>query len=127
MKQFVTDSLRYPQEALAQRVEGTVTVRFEIDHKGDVVDAKIIGHALGHGCEEEAIRLAKSMKFLVDSPRGLRVVYQKTIQIHFRLPHVAEPATQVQFNYAPTVTPTITTGEEEKKPGGSYSYTVNLG
>ena len=125
MKQFVADNLRYPPAALAQRLEGTVTVRHDIDHKGDVVDAKIIGHALGHGCDEEAIRLVRSMKFSVENPRGLRVVYHKTIQIHFKLPLVAEPSAQVQYNYTSTVTPAPTV--EEKKAGGYYSYTVNLG
>ncbi len=127
MKQFVTDNLRYPQEALAQRVEGTVTVRFDIDHKGDVVDAKIIGHALGHGCDEEAIRLVKAMKFMVDKPRGLRVVYHKTIQIHFRLPQAAEPAAQLQLQYNYMTTATAPTPDAvEKKPGG-YSYNVTIG
>lgn len=127
MKQFVTENLQYPQNALAQRLEGTVTVRFDIDHKGHVIEAKTIGHALGHGCDEEAIRLVKSMRFLVDKPRGLRVVYHKTMQIHFKLPQVV--GTQhIQFNYAPTISPTIT--EEISKPntgGSSYSYTVNIG
>ncbi len=52
MKQFIADNLRYPKEALEKRFEGTVSVRFDIDHKGDVVEAKIIGHSLGHGCDE---------------------------------------------------------------------------
>jgi TonB family protein len=60
MKQYIAEQLCYPDEALAQRVEGTVSVRFDIDHKGDVIDVKIIGHGLGHGCDEEAIRLVKS-------------------------------------------------------------------
>lgn len=125
MKQFIADNLRYPKEALAQRMEGTVSVRYDINHIGNVIDAKIIGHALGSGLEEEAIRLVKSMKFKVDTPRGMKVVYHNTIQIHFKLPQVVE-STQVHFNYAPTVTPT-TNAEEEKKPVVSYSYTVKLG
>ena len=126
MKQFVAENLRYPQEALEQRLEGTVSVRYDIDHKGNVVDAKIIGHALGHGFEEEAIRLVMSMTFKVDKPRGLRVVYHNTIQIHFKLPQEVEQTAPVQFNYVPTVAPTIAE-EKEKKPTVSYSYTVNLG
>jgi protein TonB len=127
MKQFIAEQLRYPAEALAQKVEGTVTVRFDIDHKGDVVDAKTIGHALGHGCEEEAIRLVKSMKFLVDKPRGLRVIYHKTMQIHFKLPNVIMPIEQlvVQYNY------TTTAHSDEDKlvetPPNSYSYNLNIG
>ena len=124
MKQFIADNLRYPKEALEKRFEGTVSVRFDIDHKGDVVEAKIIGHSLGHGCDEEAIRLVKSMKFNVDAPRGMRVIYHKTIQIHFKLPQAAAPPAQVQFNYIPSAAATTA---EENKPSSGYSYTVNLG
>lgn len=126
MKQYIAEQLRYPTEALAQRVEGTVSVRFEIDHKGDVLDAKIIGHGLGHGCDEEAIRLVKSIKFKVEIPRGMRVVHHKTVQIHFRLPQVqAAPQTQLQVNYT---TPQSSTQEEVKPPtSGGYSYSISLG
>ncbi len=127
MKQFIADNLRYPKEALEQRFEGTVSVRFDIDHKGDVIEAKIIGHSLGHGCDEEAIRLVKSMKFNVDAPRGMRVIYHKTIQIHFKLPQVAATVSQqVLFNYIPSALTAAIEGEE-KKPSGGYSYTVKLG
>ncbi|MBI1227453.1 MAG: TonB family protein [Bacteroidetes bacterium] len=125
MKQFIAENLQYPQAALVQRLEGTVTVRFDIDHKGDVVDAKTIGHALGFGCDEEAIRLVKSMKFMVDKPRGLRVIYHKTIQVHFKLPQVVD-TNQVTFNYVTINTPAAK--EDEQKPNSStYSYTINIG
>ncbi|MBK8561829.1 MAG: energy transducer TonB [Saprospiraceae bacterium] len=124
MKKFVAEQLRYPAEALAEKVEGTVSVRFDIDHKGDVMDAKIIGHGLGHGCDEEAIRLVKSMKFQVDVPRGLRVIHHKTIQIHFKLPNAQAPA-QVQLNY---VTKEEAPATSEQQPStGSYSYSISLG
>lgn len=127
MKQFIAENLRYPQAALEQQLEGTVTVRFDIDHKGDVVDARTIGHALGHGCEEEAIRLVKSMKFLVDKPRGLRVVYHKTIQVHFKLQKSAGTSAQVQLIYTPVNTSTTNEGKlKPKSSGGSYSYNLNI-
>jgi TonB family protein len=126
MKQFVAENLRYPKEALEQRLEGTVSVRYDIDHEGNVIDAKIIGHGLGHGCDEEAIRLVRSMKFKVDKPRGLRVIYHNTIQIHFKLPQVVEQPVQaqMQLNYQTTSTPR-TPSTQEKKPG-SYSYDVSF-
>ncbi len=126
MKKYIAEQMRYPAEALAQHVEGTVSVRFDIDHKGDVIDAKIIGHGLGHGCDEEAIRLVKSMKFQVDVPRGLRVVHHKTMQIHFKLPtSQTQPLPQVQVNYTTLTTPT----QEEQRPpqSGGYSYSITLG
>ena len=125
MKQFIAEQLRYPEVALAQRVEGTVSVRFDIDHKGVVMDAKIIGHGLGHGCDEEAIRLVKSMTFKVDTPRGLRVVHHKTIQIHFRLPQApATVQTEVQLNYN---TPETPAAESKKPPTSGYSYSISFG
>jgi TonB family protein len=125
MKQYIAEQLCYPDEALAQRVEGTVSVRFDIDHKGDVIDVKIIGHGLGHGCDEEAIRLVKSMKFKVDTPRGLRVIHHKTLQIHFRLPQAQAAAqTELQVNY---VTPESAPNEEQKPASGGYSYSITFG
>jgi protein TonB len=126
LKKYVAEQMRYPAEALAQKVEGTVSVRFDIDHKGDVIDAKIIGHGLGHGCDEEAIRLVKSMKFQVDVPRGLRVIHHKTMQIHFKLPvakAVALP--EVQLNYMPPAEQP--NDPKEQKPSSGYSYSINLG
>lgn len=127
MKQFIAENLQYPSEALVQRVEGTVTVRFDIDHKGEVVEAKILGHALGFGCDEEAIRLVKAMRFIVDKPHGLRVIYHKTIHIHFKLPQVISQVEQVevQYNY---VTNTFRSGADDSiKVPNTYSYNLNLG
>ncbi len=121
MKQFIAENLRYPEVALAQRVEGTVTVRFDIDHKGDVVDAKIVGHHLGHGCDEEAIRLVKSMQFKVEKPRGLRVIYHKTIQVHFNLP---QQPVQVQLQYNLLENKKAEKPKPESTGGYTISYTL---
>lgn len=122
LKQYVAEQLHYPPEALPEQVEGTVTVRYDIDHKGDVVDAKIIGHGLGYGCDEEAIRLVKTLKFKVEKPRGLRVVYHKTIQIHFK-PPVPATVQPMQLNYnlvekKPT---------EPTKAPSTEGYTITFG
>jgi TonB family protein len=106
-----------------------VSVRYDIDHKGNVIDAKIIGHGLGHGCNEEAVRLVKSFKFQVEKPRGLRVVHHSTIQIHFNLPK-EKPATplpvqQLQLSY--TSASASPSDSAEKPSGGGYSYTIPLG
>lgn len=127
MKQFIAEQLRYPAEALAQKVEGTVTVRFDIDHKGEVVAAKTIGHALGFGCDEEAIRLVKSMRFKVEKPRGLRVVFHKTMQIHFKLPAAsAEAVVPINLTYNYTA-PEKADGPADKKPPSSFSYSLDIG
>lgn len=129
MKQFIAEQLRYPAEALAQKVEGTVTVRFDIDHKGDVVDAKTIGHALGFGCDEEAVRLVKTMRFKVEKPRGLRVIFHKTMQIHFRLPlSTTQPTAPINLAYSYTApAPEKAAEPADKKPPSSFSYSLDIG
>lgn len=124
MRGVIRENLRYPEEALKNKIEGTVIVRYDIDHKGKVVDARIIA-GIGHGCDEEALRLVRLFEFEVPKNRGLRVRFHKDINIHFRLPKKKEkpqvPATPPTIVY--TVTPEP---KPEEKPGsGGYTITLN--
>ena len=110
MKQFIGQHLRYPAEALENKIEGTVFVKYSINHKGEVVEAKVVT-GLGHGCDEEALRLVGMLKFKGGKTRGLRVLYHKHIQIHFHLPAAKAQPVQVAYNYVET--------PAQKKPGAS--------
>ncbi len=123
LKKFVSENLRYPVEALENSIEGTVFVKYDIDHQGNVVDAKVIT-GLGYGCDEEALRLTKMLKFKVEKPRGLRVLYHKSIQIHFRLQEVKQQAetARIQYNFAPSPKKE---SEPEQKPSGGYIITIH--
>lgn len=85
MEAFVKKELRYPKEALAAKTEGTVSVRYTVDYKGNVTEANIIS-GLGHGCDEEALRIVKSMKFKVPNDGKIKSKYTRKLHIHFRLP-----------------------------------------
>lgn len=128
MRQFIRENLRYPQEALAQKIEGTVTLKYAIDHLGHVTEAKVVA-GLGHGCDEEAVRLLKLLRFEVPKHRGLKVRFTKDIHIHFKLPK-AQPkpkAQTAQVRYTVTSAPKPSGAEEEKKDsGGGYSYTITV-
>lgn len=117
MRAFIKKNLRYPEEALKNNVEGTVSVAYEIDHLGTVIDAKIKG-GIGHGCDEEALRITKLLKFGVPKHKGLRVTFHKTINIHFRLPTIPKPSsnTQLVYNYV----------EKKKEGKPSYSYNISV-
>lgn len=127
LKAYVAQHLHYPEAALQHRVEGTVYVKFDIDYTGTVIEAKAISGP-GFGCEEEAIRLVKTLRYHVEKARGVRVIYHKSIQIHFRLPAAqplpAEPiAVAVQYNYVPS-----SKKEESPTPAGSTGgYTISWG
>lgn len=115
MRAFIKQHLHYPEEALKNKVEGTVAVAYEIDHQGNVIDAKIKS-GIGSGCDEEALRITKLLKFGVPPHKGLRVTFHKTINIHFRLPVAQKMSASTQLNY----------NFVEKKKEGKVTYTYNI-
>jgi len=110
MDEFSRKNLRYPEDAMQQRIEGTVAVEIDIDVFGAVTSAKV-KHGIGHGCDEEAIRLVKLLKFQKKKYQGLFVTFHKTINIHFRL-HDASKQIQLSYQY------------KEKTPGNTFTYTI---
>lgn len=113
--QFISKNKRYPQEALEKDVEGTVSLKYTIDHLGKVIEARVI-NGIGHGCDEEAVRLVKLLKFRVPKTHKIKVRFYKDIHIHFRL-----PAKQQQE--APTFAYTTPSSESQRE---GYSYTITI-
>ena len=85
LKQFIKSNLVYPQEALIAKIEGDVMLKFKINSKGDVIEAKVM-KGLGYGCDQEALRLVKILKYPKAINRKIRVTTSKKIKIKFRLP-----------------------------------------
>jgi len=85
-RKFIKDNLKYPKEAVAKKIEGTVFLKYTIDHKGKVTEVQVL-KGIGHGCNEEAKRIVKLLQFdIPKGPRKLRVTFHKKTQITFRLP-----------------------------------------
>jgi len=127
---FLYGNLRYPKEALKNKVEGLVIVRYDINHKGDVIKAKVIS-GLGHGCDEEAIRIIKLLKFdIPKGPRKLKVIFHRTTKVKFTLPKPApnkvKPGGQssINYHYVKTKKQSLTKDPKEKKEK-TYSYKVS--
>ncbi len=123
MQAFISGHLQYPHDALQAKIEGSVSVSFDITHEGLVTDARVIS-GLGHGCDEEAIRLVKLLKFDVSRTRGLKVLFHKTIQIHFRLPK-APNETGLQYIITQASKEKVKT-EDKPTTTGSYTITFDL-
>ena len=122
LRQFIAQNLRYPEEALQNKTEGTVFVNYTIDHTGDVIEAKVVS-GIGHGCDEEALRLVRLLKYDVPKTRGIRVLFHKNIQIHFRLPKQKPAPASLQVNYITGAAGKI---KEDKPEGGGYTYTIRI-
>ena len=124
MREFIGKHKKYPKEALEKKIEGTVYLRYTINFKGKVIDAKVLS-SLGHGCDKEAIRVVKLLKFKVQKNYIGKIKFFKTIQIHFKLPKEkpkTNPSTQISYNI--TSTKSKKTTLTKKEDGGGYSYTI---
>ena len=116
---YIDEHLQYPQDALEQKVEGTVRVWYEVSDTGEVVDAKIV-RSLSPSCDKEALRLVRSLQYSRPKNLNLRVKTSFHINIRFR---IKEATQQLTYTYVPT---------QEKKPSkpqekqNTYSYTINI-
>lgn len=125
LRQYIKDNLKYPKKALADKVEGTVSLRYTINPKGKVIEVKVIA-GLGSGCDEEAVRLVKTLQFTAAKNRKLKALFHKNLQIHFRLPKTQAKKQSASIQYAYTKNETKSKKQTNQKPtqGGSYNYTI---
>lgn len=55
-KQYLERNMRYPEQALANNIEGKVTIQFTVESSGVLSNFNVI-KGIGYGCDEEVIRL----------------------------------------------------------------------
>ncbi len=121
MRAFIREHLKYPQEALKAKIEGTVRVEYTINYKGEVTDAKIMT-GIGYGCDQEAMRVVKLFQFKVPKNRKLKVVFHKKINIHFKLPkEKPQPKQQIQYTVVAPNAP-----KKKEEASGGYHYTIEI-
>ena len=94
LKRFIKNNLRYPKEALMHRVGGRVFLRYEVNEKGKVHSILVV-NGLGYGCDEEADRIIRLLKYSQVKNRGMKVSTKFKLTIHFKLPPVAP----IKINY----------------------------
>lgn len=87
MMKFIQENTKYPEQAIAGGVEGSVRVKFTVTATGEIKDAKIISKdRLGSGCEEEAIRVIMSMpRWKPGRQNGQAVPVYFNLPVRFRL------------------------------------------
>lgn len=60
LMKYVGSKIRYPEEAMENSIQGTVFVTFVVEPDGRITGVRIL-RGIGHGCDEEAMRVVKSM------------------------------------------------------------------
>lgn len=79
----LSEDLKYPKEARKLGIQGKVFVQFIVNPTGELTDIKVV-RGIGHGCDEEAVRvLKKSPKWKPGKQRGRAVKQQMVLPIMF--------------------------------------------
>lgn len=120
LSKFIAENLKYPAEALRNKVEGTVEVAYKVNGLGEVSEVKVIG-GIGFGGDEEAVRLVKTLVYEKAVTRGLNTSFRKKLKIHFRLP--TKKKLQMNYTLKESKPPKAGTGPES---GRGYTITISL-
>lgn len=63
LSSFISEHLKYPELAIKQNISGIVTLGFVIETNGKISNLEIL-NSVGAGCNEEAIRLLRKIKWM---------------------------------------------------------------
>jgi len=121
-RELIAANLRYPDAALEAGTEGSVIVEYEV-HDNGTVDRPRVLKGIGHGCDEEALRLVGLLRFEKVKNRGLRVTMTTKTTIRFRLP----AAVRITYTSAENKKLSKPVPEKNKpEPGkAKYNYTIS--
>ncbi len=82
---YLSKNLTYPKKAAKKNTEGTVYVNFVVNSAGKVSEITVL-KGIGHGCDEEAVRVVKNMADWVPGTQGGRKVSVRyNLPIKFKL------------------------------------------
>ncbi len=123
IKKFVIDNLKYPKDALEQKVEGEVEASYDVDGLGRTRKIKIIS-GLGYGCDEEVIRLIGLLKYEKAFNKGRNVTLHRKLKVNFKLPAIKKSVNQ-KISYQ-VVKAKSKEKEPPKEAPKKITYTINL-
>ncbi len=129
LRLFIQQNLVYPKAALEAKIGGKVFIKYVVNESGEVLSTKVI-HGLGYGCDEEAERVVKLLKFNVKKTRGLKLKHNKSIKINFNFAQAAQARIKQsampisQLNY--TTVKSKKMPQKEDKESGGYGYEIRF-
>jgi protein TonB len=85
LMKYLAANIKYPTLARENNISGKVILQFVVDEDGGISDIKA-ARGIGGGCDEEAIRVVKSMpKWKPGKQRGRPVKVRFTLPVSFKL------------------------------------------
>ncbi len=88
LQKFIKKNLLYPKFAFNNNIEGDVLVKYRINPNGNTTNIFII-KGIGYGCDKEAARIVKRLKYPKCPNRKINVTITKRILIKFRIPKLS--------------------------------------
>ena len=86
LRKFIESHIEYPQAAIDNNVEGTVTLAFAVDEHGNIYTPAVVSRKLGYGLEDEAVKVVKQMpKWNPGQIKGKNVKTRFTLPITYQL------------------------------------------
>jgi protein TonB len=86
LENYINNNIEYPQQAIDNSAEGTVSVHFLVDDKGNISNVTTVGNKIGYGLEEEAVRVVSKMpKWAPGQVKGKTVKTWRTLPITYKL------------------------------------------
>jgi TonB family protein len=83
--QYISRSIRYPNEARDQGIEGKVVIQFIVNPDSSLSDIQVV-KGIGGGCDEEALRIVRnSPKWIPGEQNNRRVKAYMNLPIMFKL------------------------------------------
>jgi TonB family protein len=83
---YLNNAVKYPEQALKNKIQGRVTVRFTVETDGALTHFEVV-KGLGYGCEEELIRAIREGPMWKPSTQGDNAVSDKVrVRYRFELP-----------------------------------------
>ena len=122
LREFVKAHLQYPQDAMEQRIEGVVTIGYQVNDDGFVENPTVI-KSLCPSCNEEAIRLVQMLRYDKARNRGIRLKVNCKLNINFHLAPTPAPA-KGTISYTLQPTKKSNKGKTAPKPSGDYGYSI---
>jgi protein TonB len=120
-KKFISENLRYPDEAVASGLQGSVIVGYDVLDTGFVDNIHII-KGLSKECDEEAARLIGLLQFEKVKNRGMRLKMTTRTTIHFGLPGMV-----IQYSAPEPASVTASTGSGSEAANEQiYNYTITF-
>lgn len=84
LKDFIKANLEYPRQAMLSDLQGVVVLRFVVEPSGLVTNIDV-KKSVGGGCDEEAIRVLKLIKWYPAKKDNLLVRAEQTYPFYFVL------------------------------------------